>query len=191
MKFLLSFIGILLNQLNRTTSEFALLNMAATTPTKKIDTFVPRFTEEDMTTPVDIQFEDGSVTRTVLGKLKHMSTLSNMLEDCPAITEAIPIMKVDRVTMDHILDTVLFTEADKEKVYDHFKGFSLEALSPVILGANYLGALVILDMTCRVLALVHIKGRTPEEIRKMFGIVNDFTPEEEEQIRKENAWCEE
>ncbi|VDM51727.1 unnamed protein product [Angiostrongylus costaricensis] len=36
-----------------------------------------------------------------------------------------------------------------------------------------------------------ITGKTPEEIRKMFNIVNDFTPEEEEQIRKENAWCEE
>jgi len=29
-----------------------------------------------------------------------------------------------------------------------------------------------------------IKGKSVEEIRKMFNIVNDFTPEEEEQIRK-------
>uniref|UniRef100_A0A0K0DLJ7 Skp1-related protein n=1 Tax=Angiostrongylus cantonensis TaxID=6313 RepID=A0A0K0DLJ7_ANGCA len=36
-----------------------------------------------------------------------------------------------------------------------------------------------------------IMGKTTEEIREMFNIVNDFTPEEEEQIRKENAWCEE
>lgn len=33
-----------------------------------------------------------------------------------------------------------------------------------------------------------IKGKTPEEIRKTFNIENDFTPEEEEQIRKENEW---
>jgi hypothetical protein len=32
-----------------------------------------------------------------------------------------------------------------------------------------------------------IKGKTPEEIRKLFNIVNDFTPEEEAQIRKENV----
>ncbi len=31
-----------------------------------------------------------------------------------------------------------------------------------------------------------IKGKQPEEIRKLFNIVNDFTPEEEEQIKKEN-----
>jgi S-phase kinase-associated protein 1 len=36
-----------------------------------------------------------------------------------------------------------------------------------------------------------IKGKTAEEIRKTFHIRNDFTPEEEEQVRKENLWCEE
>lgn len=36
-----------------------------------------------------------------------------------------------------------------------------------------------------------IKGKTPDEIRKQFNIKNDFTVAEEEQIRKENEWCEE
>uniref|UniRef100_A0A3Q7GMC4 SKP1 component dimerisation domain-containing protein n=1 Tax=Solanum lycopersicum TaxID=4081 RepID=A0A3Q7GMC4_SOLLC len=30
------------------------------------------------------------------------------------------------------------------------------------------------------------KGKKPEEIRKEFDIKNDFTPKEEEEIRKEN-----
>lgn len=34
-----------------------------------------------------------------------------------------------------------------------------------------------------------IKNKTPDEIRRTFNIVNDFTPEEEEQVRKENEWC--
>ena len=29
------------------------------------------------------------------------------------------------------------------------------------------------------------------QIRKHFNIKNDFTPEEEEQVRRENEWCEE
>jgi S-phase kinase-associated protein 1 len=29
------------------------------------------------------------------------------------------------------------------------------------------------------------------EIRRTFNIKNDFTPEEEEQVRKENEWCDE
>jgi len=36
-----------------------------------------------------------------------------------------------------------------------------------------------------------IRGKSVEEIRKMFNIQNDFTPEEEERIRKENQWAEE
>ena len=36
-----------------------------------------------------------------------------------------------------------------------------------------------------------IRGKTPDEIRKAFNIENDFTAEEEEQIRKENEWVEE
>ena len=33
-----------------------------------------------------------------------------------------------------------------------------------------------------------IKGKTPEEIRRTFGIKNDFTPEEEE-VKRENQWA--
>jgi S-phase kinase-associated protein 1 len=36
-----------------------------------------------------------------------------------------------------------------------------------------------------------IKNKSPEEIRATFNIPNDFSPEEEEQVRKENEWCEE
>lgn len=48
----------------------------------------------------------------------------------------------------------------------------------------------LLDVTCKTVANM-IKGKTPEEIRKTFNIKNDFTPVEEEQVRKENEWCEE
>lgn len=34
------------------------------------------------------------------------------------------------------------------------------------------------------------QGKTAEEIRRTFNIVNDFTPEEEAQVREENKWCE-
>ena len=45
----------------------------------------------------------------------------------------------------------------------------------------------LLDLTCAKVASM-IKGKTPEQIRKTFNIVNDFTPEEEEAVRAENKW---
>ncbi|MCH86220.1 SKP1-like protein 1A [Trifolium medium] len=34
-----------------------------------------------------------------------------------------------------------------------------------------------------------IKDKTPEEVRTIFNIVNDFSPEEEAKIREENKWA--
>jgi S-phase kinase-associated protein 1 len=64
-----------------------------------------------------------------------------------------------------------------------------EILFELILAANYLDIKALLDLTCAKVASM-IKGKTPEEIRKQFNIVNDFTPEEEAQVREENKWCE-
>lgn len=54
--------------------------------------------------------------------------------------------------------------------------------------ANYLNIKSLLDLTCQTVADM-LKGKTPEEIRKTFNIKNDFTPEEEEEVRRENAWA--
>ncbi|KAJ3000666.1 hypothetical protein HDV02_004351 [Globomyces sp. JEL0801] len=62
-------------------------------------------------------------------------------------------------------------------------------LFEIILAANYMDMQGLLDLGCKTVANM-IKGKTVEEIRKTFNITNDFTPEEEEQIRKENEWCE-
>lgn len=64
-----------------------------------------------------------------------------------------------------------------------------EMLFEILLAANYLDIRSLLDVGSKTVANM-IKGKTAEEIRKTFNITNDFTPEEEQQIRRENEWAE-
>ena len=63
------------------------------------------------------------------------------------------------------------------------------ALFDLILAAHNLDIKGLLKLTCETVAGM-IRGKTPEEIRRLFSITNDFTPAEEEAVRRENAWCE-
>ncbi len=74
--------------------------------------------------------------------------------------------------------------------YANYVDLDQELLFEVLLAANYLDLKSLLDLSCSKVATM-IKGMTPEALRKIFNIVNDFTPEEEEQIRAENKWAEE
>ena len=53
--------------------------------------------------------------------------------------------------------------------------------------ADYLDIKSLSDLTCQTVADM-MKGKTAEEIRKTLNIKNDLTPEEEEEIRRENRW---
>ena len=80
---------------------------------------------------------------------------------------------------------------DEKNIWDKdFVKVDDETLFNLILAANYLDIKSLLDLTCKTVA-DEIKGKTPEEIRIRFNIKNDFTPEEEEEVKRENAWCEE
>eukprot|EP00804_Cyclotella_cryptica_P000749 CCRYP_001033-RA/>CCRYP_001033-RA protein AED:0.28 eAED:0.28 QI:115/1/1/1/1/1/3/137/166 len=77
-----------------------------------------------------------------------------------------------------------------QKWYADFVNVEQVLLFELILAANYMDIKPLLDLTCATVASM-IKGKTPEEIRKTFNIANDFSPEEEAQVREENKWCEE
>jgi S-phase kinase-associated protein 1 len=79
--------------------------------------------------------------------------------------------------------------SEKVKQFDiDFVNVDQSTLFDLILAANYLNIKSLLDLTCKTVAGM-IKGKTPEEIRKQFNIKNDFTPEEEEEVRRENQWA--
>ena len=85
------------------------------------------------------------------------------------------------------------TNTDLKVVVSEWDGtfiqsFEQEDLFELIMAVNFIDLQPLLDLACAQVA-TQIKGKTPEEIRQTFNIENDFTPEEEEQIREENKWC--
>ncbi|KAL9229609.1 hypothetical protein vseg_005059 [Gypsophila vaccaria] len=117
-------------------------------------------------------------------------TMKHMIEDdcadsvipLPNVTSSI-LAKVIEYCKKHVqcCDDVKIWDADFVKV-------DQAVLFDLILAANYLNIKSLLDLSCQTVADM-IKGKTPEEIRKTFNIKNDFTPEEEQEVRRENQWA--
>lgn len=126
----------------------------------------------------------------------------------PDEPEPVPIPNVKKVTLDKVIE---FCEKHQEDplpeiekplktnklsdVVPDFYGTFIEALSvedlyELILAANYLDVKDLLELSCAQVAAL-MRGKTIPEIRELFNIENDFTPEEEAQIKEENRWAEE
>jgi S-phase kinase-associated protein 1 len=60
-------------------------------------------------------------------------------------------------------------------------------LSEIIVVANFLDVKGLVEVGAKRICN-KIKGRTCAEVTEMLFITNDFTPEEEEAILKENQW---
>ncbi|XP_004248652.1 SKP1-like protein 1B [Solanum lycopersicum] len=125
-------------------------------------------------------------------------TIKHMIEDdCANNTIPVPnvtgkiLAKVIKYCKRHVEVSKAEDNTAKEdlKTFDaEFVKVDQSTLFNLILAANYLKIKSLIDLTCQTLADM-IKGKTPEEIRNLLNIKNDFTPEEEEEIRRENAWA--
>ncbi|KAH7122814.1 S-phase kinase-associated protein 1A [Dendryphion nanum] len=133
--------------------------------------------------------------------------IKNLLEDLGGDNnEAIPIPNVNEAVMKKVLEWCEHHRKDPPASQDDdsdsrkkstdieewdqkFMQVDQEMLFEIILAANYLDIKALLDVGCKTVANM-IKGKSPDEIRKTFNIQNDFTPEEEDQIRRENEWAE-
>ncbi|XP_006347116.1 SKP1-like protein 11 [Solanum tuberosum] len=119
-------------------------------------------------------------------------TIKNMVED-DCVSNVIPLPNVHSKTMTKVIEYwKKHSEEDvsKDMLLEFDKAFVKvhhSILHALILAANFLNNKEILDIMCQEVAN-RIKG-SPQEIRKEFDIKNDITSEEEEAIRKENAWA--
>jgi S-phase kinase-associated protein 1 len=132
------------------------------------------------------------------------NTIKLMIEDTGNV-DPIPLLNVDSNTLTKVIEYSKFHAASDARLGDaandakqieddanawdaEFVKVDLASLVDMILAANYLDIKPLLGVTCQAVAMM-IRGRTPEEIRDMFKIENDFTAEEEEEVRRENQWA--
>ncbi|KAJ1875244.1 hypothetical protein LPJ71_011626, partial [Coemansia sp. S17] len=87
------------------------------------------------------------------------------------------------------LDEIPKRSDDIEPRDENFMKVDQELLFEILLAANYMDIKPLLELGCKTVANM-IRNKTAQEIRTMFNIVDDFSPEEREQIKKENEWAE-
>nr|CAD7194682.1 unnamed protein product [Timema douglasi] len=184
------------------TPELTFLNESAVTPSR-LRTRSPAMPN------IKLQSSDGEVFDIDVEVAKCSVTIKTMLEDLGMDDdeeEIVPLPNVNSAILKKVIQWATFHKDDppppeddenKEKRTDDISSWDADFLKvdqgtlfELILAANYLDIKGLLDVTCKTVANM-IKGKTPEEIRKTFNIKNDFTATEEEQVRKENEWCEE
>ncbi|KAI4281907.1 MAG: hypothetical protein L6R38_003330 [Xanthoria sp. 2 TBL-2021] len=161
-----------------------------------------------MSTQIKLQSSDSVEIAVDRDVAERSILIKNMMEDLGdgIMAEAIPIPNVNEPVLRKVIewcdhhrsDPPASTDDDsdsRKKTTDidewdqKFMQVDQEMLFEIILAANYLDIKPLLDVGCKTVANM-IKGKSPEEIRKTFNIQNDFTPEEEDQIRRENEWAE-
>jgi S-phase kinase-associated protein 1 len=73
--------------------------------------------------------------------------------------------------------------------YADFVKIEKNMLFDLVAAANFMDIKPLLDLTCLAVSIL-IKGKSAVELREMFNISSDFSPEEDAQIKKENGWVE-
>jgi len=154
---------------------------------------------------VVLRTSDGQDVKVDMAIAEMSTTLRPMLEGLSGSEdgseEPIPLPNVQKRVLDKVIEycehhkndsagAESFSADDPIAVWDEeFCKMDMSLLFELILAANYLDIRSLLDFTCKTVANI-IRGKSTEEIRRTFNIKNDFSHEEEEQVRKENEWCE-
>ncbi|KAJ4803205.1 SKP1 [Rhynchospora pubera] len=150
---------------------------------------------------ITLKSSDGEVFEVLEVVAMESQTIRHMIEDDCA-ENSIPLPNVNSKILSKVIEycskhvaaadeasAASKAPAEEGSAWDaEFVKVDQATLFDLILAANYLNIKGLLDLTCQTVADM-IKGKSPEDIRKTFNIKNDFSPEEEEEIRRENQWA--
>uniref|UniRef100_M1DRR5 SKP1-like protein n=1 Tax=Solanum tuberosum TaxID=4113 RepID=M1DRR5_SOLTU len=143
---------------------------------------------------ITLKTNDGEEFKLNESIVMRSQVIKNIVQDVDCAFRVIPLTNVDGKTMCKVVEywkTHSEEGVSKEVLMDFDKNFvkmDQSVLFYLLLASDFLNDKEMLDVMCQEVA-DRIKCKTLEEIRKEFGIKNDFTPEEEEENRKQNAWA--
>ena len=115
--------------------------------------------------------------------------------DITTLQNPVPLPEVDTDILNLVIKYCQYhhetddKDDDKKNWDEEFIKMDDKLLFDLILAANYLEITPLLDLACQSVANYIKECKNPQEIRRRFNIKNDFTPEEEAEVRKENSWC--
>jgi len=110
------------------------------------------------------------------------SVLTKVIEYCTHHTTVEAMTQIQTpLKSSHIEDLVQTWYAD-------FVRIDQTLLFELVTAANFMDIKPLLDLTCLAVS-VSIKGKSASELRTIFNISNEFTPEEEAQVREESQWA--
>ncbi|KEH36015.1 putative S-phase kinase-associated protein [Medicago truncatula] len=152
------------------------------------------------TKKITLNSSDGETFKVSKMVARESQVIKHMIEeDCA--NEAIPLQDVTANILAMVIEyckkhvDAAAASSDGKPSEDDLEDWDAEfvkvdkgTLFNLIDAANYLEIKSLLDLTCQTVADM-MKGKTPEEIRNTFNIENDFTPQEEEEVRRENQWA--
>eukprot|EP00474_Spongospora_subterranea_P008971 CRZ09429.1 hypothetical protein [Spongospora subterranea] len=138
---------------------------------------------------------------------RSVAVMSEYIKSCLELDQenlTIPLKNVEGQVLKPIVDWMVYHSSTPSRVIsrplhssnlveivglwdaEYVEAMSLELTFQVLLAANYLNLQSLVELCCAKVASLML-GKTPKQIRKTFNVRDDFTPEEESQIRQEFA----
>ncbi|KAL3323709.1 hypothetical protein AABB24_038057 [Solanum stoloniferum] len=122
-------------------------------------------------------------------------TIKNMIDDDYTL---IPLPNVNTQTLIEIIEYMKKhgekIDSNEEEIEEFDKEFmkdkSYQNMFRLVIAANYLHISDLMNLLCQTIA-DRIKNKSVNAVRKIFDIINDYTPEEEEKVREEHKWAHE
>ncbi|KAM7252287.1 hypothetical protein ACFE04_024170 [Oxalis oulophora] len=152
---------------------------------------------DDSTKIIKLKTQDNQTFEVEESILTNQLKLLKIMAEDDCTRDVIPVPNVDGKTFAMITewcrkhDNPCVTEEEQNELKkwdDSFLDVDQSTLLNLLLATNYLDCEKLFNQLCDKAASM-IRGKQPEEIRETFNITNDFTPEEEAEIRNQNPWA--